>query len=55
MTKLPKPDLKKGDEVVRTGVGVYHYTSEGVDDRSFKSLLIDEGLIKSPESEITEK
>ena len=48
LTKLPKPDPKKGDDIVRTGVGVYHYMSEEVDERSFKNLLMDERLIKSP-------
>ena len=55
LTKLPKPDPKKGDEVVRTGVGVYHYMSEELDDRSFKKLLKDEGLIRGPENDTTEK
>jgi len=55
LTKLPKPDPKKGDEVVRTGVGVYHYMSEELDDRSFKKLLKDEGLIRGPEHDTTEK
>ncbi len=54
LTKLPTPDPKKGDEVVRTGVGVYHYTNEGVDERSFKELLMDEGLIRDPQDETTE-
>ena len=51
LTKLPKPDLKKGDEVVRTGVGVHHYVTDDLDDRSFKTLLIDEGLISSSQDE----
>jgi len=54
LTKLPKPDPTKGDEVVRTGVGVYHYMSEEMDDRSFKKLLTDEGLIRGPEKDSTE-
>ncbi len=44
---MPKPDLEKGDDVVYTGIGVYHYMSSEADDRSFKSLLIDEGLIRN--------
>ena len=55
LTKLPKPDPKKGDEVVRTGVGVYHYMSEAVDERSFKNLLMDERLIKGPREEASEE
>jgi hypothetical protein len=54
LTKLPKPDPNGGDEVVRTGVGVYHYMSEELDDRSFKKLLTDEGLIRNPQEETTE-
>ena len=54
LTKLPKPDPKKGDEVVRTGVGVYHYLSEESDERSFKKLLKDEGLIRGPSNDTTE-
>ncbi len=55
LTKLPKPDAKKGDEVVRTGVGVYHYMSEELDDRSFQELLKDEGLIRGPQDETIEE
>ncbi len=55
LTKLPKPDSKKGDEVVRTGVGVYHYMSEAADERSFKNLLMDERLIKGPREEASEE
>lgn len=55
LTKLPKPDPKAGDEVIRTGVGVYHYLSEETDDRSFKTLLTDEGLIRAPLSKSTEE
>jgi len=54
LTKLPKPDPKKGDEMVRTGVGVYHYMSEEIDDKSFKKLLTDEGLIRDSHEEISE-
>ena len=46
LTGLPKPNPKAGDEVVHTGIGVYHYLSEKADDRSFKEVLVDEGLIK---------
>lgn len=55
LTKLPKPDPKKGDEVARTGVGVYHYMSEEADERSFKALLTDEGLIRGPRYETTKE
>jgi hypothetical protein len=43
---LPKPDPKKGDDVIHTGIGIYHYMSHEHDERSFKNLLMDEGLIR---------
>ena len=43
---LPKPDPKKGDDVIHTGIGIYHYMSHEEDERSFKNLLMDEGLIR---------
>ncbi len=43
---LPKPDPKKGDDVIHTGIGIYHYMSHEDDERSFKNLLMDEGLIR---------
>lgn len=43
---LPKPDPKKGDDVIHTGIGIYHYMSHEQDERSFKNLLMDEGLIR---------
>lgn len=43
---LPKPDPKKGDEVIHTGIGIYHYMSHEQDERSFKNVLMDEGLIR---------
>lgn len=46
LTNLPKPDEERGDEVVRTGLGIYHYLSEQGDERSFKQVLMDEGLIR---------
>jgi len=55
LTNLPKPDQKKGDDAVRTGVGVYHYLSEEADETSFKALLMNEGLIKSPREETPEE
>ncbi len=48
LTKLPAPDKKRGDQVVRTGLGIYHYLGQETDERSFKDLLIDEGLIRNP-------
>ena len=51
LTKLPKPDPKKGDVVVKTGVGVHHYVTDEMDDRTFKTLLMDEGLISSSHDE----
>jgi hypothetical protein len=44
LTGLPKP--KGNDEVVQTGIGVYHYLMDDVDDRTLKELLIDEGIVK---------
>jgi hypothetical protein len=43
---LPKPDPEKGDDVIHTGIGIYHYMSHEHDERSFKNLLMDEGLIR---------
>lgn len=43
---LPKPDPKKGDDVIHTGIGIYHYMSHEDDERSFKNILMDEGLIR---------
>jgi hypothetical protein len=51
LTGLPKPNPEEGDEVVHTGIGVYHYLSDIGDDRSFKQLLIDEGLVKEQKVE----
>jgi Family of unknown function (DUF6502) len=47
LTNLPRPDRNKGDKVVRTGIGMYHYLNEEKDERSFKELLADEGLSSS--------
>ena len=47
LTNLPKPDPEKGDEIVRTGIGIYHYLGQASDERSFKDLLLDEGLIRN--------
>ena len=46
LTNLPKPDPRRGDRIVRTGVGIYHYLGQEDDERSFKELLEDEGLIR---------
>ena len=43
---LPKPDPEKGDDVIHTGIGIYHYMSHEQDERSFKNILMDEGLIR---------
>jgi hypothetical protein len=45
ITNLPKPNRNKGDVVIRTGMGIYHYMNDEEDERTFKQLLIDEGLI----------
>jgi len=47
LTNLPKPDPKR-DEIVRTGLGVYHYLNDGIEDQSFKNLLIEERLLRNP-------
>ena len=51
LTKLPKPDVTIGDEIVRTGVGVYHYLNSEDEERTFKMLLSDEGLIGGSKQE----
>jgi len=51
LTGLPKPDPKKGDRIAHTGIGIYHYLANQDDDRSFKNVLIDEGLIKKGNDE----
>ncbi len=51
LANLPIPDESKGEKVVHTGVGVYHYMTHDSDDRTLKVVLIDEGLIREqPES-----
>ncbi len=55
LAKLPVPDHGKGEEVIHTGVGVYHYMTNEFDDRNLRTVLEDEGLIRtSPESEADE-
>lgn len=51
LTNLPRPDRNKGDKVVRTGIGMYHYLNEEKDERSFKERLADEGLASSGSDE----
>ena len=52
LAKLPIPDASRGDEVIHTGVGVYHYMTNEGDDRNLRTVLQDEGLVRtSPESE----
>jgi hypothetical protein len=51
LTGLPKPDPKAGDEVIHTGIGVYHYMSDRADNRTFKRVLVDEGLIRDQKEE----
>lgn len=46
LTGLPKPDPNSGDEIIHTGVGVFHYLSEGSEEQSFKEALLEEGLIR---------
>jgi hypothetical protein len=51
ITNLPKPDRNKGDVVIRTGLGIYHFMNDEEDDRSFKQLLVDEGFSSSSDDE----
>lgn len=46
LTKLPKADSSKGDTVVKTGLGIYHYMIDDGDNRTFKELLIDEEIVR---------
>lgn len=48
ITKLPQPKDGEHVERVKTGLGIYHYVGEELDERSFKDILIDEDLIKLP-------
>jgi hypothetical protein len=45
LTNLPRPDKNRGDQVIRTGIGMFHYLNEEKDERTFKELLKDEGLV----------
>jgi hypothetical protein len=47
LAKLPIPDPTKGDEVMHTGVGVYHYMTNEADDRNLRTVLEDEGLVRT--------
>jgi len=47
LAKLPIPDAKKGDVVMHTGVGVYHYMTNEADDRDLRTVLQDEGLVRT--------
>jgi len=51
LTTLPTPNKDAGDEVIHTGIGVYHYLSDHGDDRSFKEVLVDEGLVRNGQIE----
>ena len=51
LAKLPIPDAKKGERVMHTGVGVYHYMTNEDDDRNLRTVLQDEGLVRIAESE----
>jgi len=51
LTTLPTPNKDAGDEVIHTGIGVYHYLSDHGDDRSFKEVLVDEGLVRNGQVE----
>lgn len=55
LAKLPVPDASKGDEVIHTGVGVYHYMTNEADDRNLRTVLEDEGLVRpATENEVSE-
>ena len=51
LTNLPVPDESKGDEVIHTGVGIYHYMTHVEDERNLKEVLRDEGLIRNGEAQ----
>jgi hypothetical protein len=51
LTNLPRPDRSRGDHVIRTGLGMFHYLNEEKDERTFKELLKDEGLVSSTNSD----
>lgn len=55
LTKLPVPDSSRGDEVIHTGIGVYHYMTHEDDERNFKTLLEDEGLVRLSSDTVTEE
>lgn len=46
IAKLPRPRPDKGEAVIRTGLGIYHYVGEELDERTFKDVLVDEDLIR---------
>lgn len=46
LAKLPVPEAARGDEVIHTGVGVYHYMTNEADDRNLRTVLEDEGLVR---------
>lgn len=52
LTNMPVPDPANGDEVIHTGVGVYHYMSHEKDERNLKTILYDEGLVKRPANDV---
>jgi hypothetical protein len=55
LAKLPVPEASKGDEVIHTGVGVYHYMTNEADDRNLRTVLEDEGLVRpATENEVNE-
>lgn len=55
LAKLPIPDASRGDEVIHTGVGVYHYMTNEADDRNLRTVLEDEGLVRpATENEVSE-
>ncbi len=47
LTKLPKPTEEESASVIKTGLGIYHYMGDDLDDRTFKELLIDEDLVRN--------
>lgn len=47
LAKLPIPEAGKGNEVLHTGVGVYHYMTHESDDRNLRTVLEDEGLVRT--------
>jgi len=54
LAKLQIPEAKKGDDVIHTGVGIYHYMTNDADDRNLRTVLRDEGLVRNSDEKMEE-